>query len=72
MNRMTDLKNTATSISEDVAKNLQEVADLLSEITPSDYGLLITSLRWHAKRTLDGEFQSDYEKWALEKSSHAL
>ena len=56
----------AADMAGNVADSLLETANLLSEISPSQYGLLITSLRWHASRTASNEFLEEYSKWILD------
>lgn len=59
------VEQSATEIATNVASQLNEVAALLEKISPGNYGLLVTSLRWHASRTGSGEFLDDYSKWVV-------
>ena len=59
------VEQSATEIATNVASQLNEVAALLEKISPGNYGLLITSLRWHATQTVSGQFLEDYSKWVV-------
>lgn len=42
------------------AVNIRWMADSLEKISPESFGLLITSLRWHATRLEAGEFREQF------------
>lgn len=58
-----EIQKSAIEISENVSQQLMSTANLLEQISPDKYGLLITSLRWHASQTASGDFLQDYSRW---------
>lgn len=50
----------ATDLAAKVAAHLNDTADQLEKLSSGNYGLLVTSLRWHATRTASNEFLDDY------------
>lgn len=61
----------AEDIAKDVAKNLYDVAQLLEQISPDQYGSLIASLRWNASRSTSEEFLADYRKYTISNSYYS-
>lgn len=59
------VEQSAVDLSTNVAAQLNEIAAQLEKISPGNYGLLVTSLRWHAARTASGDFLEDYSKWVV-------
>ena len=57
---------SATELAANVAQNLNDTAAMLEKISPVQYGLLITSLRWHASRTASNDFIGAYQDWILD------
>ena len=55
----------AVEMANDLAQNLMDTAKLLEDISSEQYGLLITSLRWHASRTASNEFLDEFSSWIL-------
>lgn len=58
-----EIQKSAMEISSNVSQQLMSTANLLEQIAPDKYGLLITSLRWHASQTASGDFLPEYSKW---------
>jgi hypothetical protein len=58
---------TRAEIMSELAQSFEETADMLEEISPSRYGLLITSLRWHASQTASGDFSDEFDEWIMRK-----
>lgn len=65
-----EIQKSAIDVSSNVAIQLAELADLLEKVAPNNYGLLVTSLRWHASRTASNEFLSDYCRWVADNLNY--